>query len=128
MNIDVESQINIDRVEVETCARAGCCENGKALQLEFSNWTLDGLVQPANTWSIATRLIPTKHPGSCGVYIKIFSKAALAAWGYLALRAPTENLASHLECNGVKWTFARHSTVNERESLMQLLTFESDDR
>lgn len=122
-DIDVQSQIHLDRVEVETCARQDVCEDGKYCN---SNFSID------HGWfsSIGTHMVYHYTPsaieqaGSCPIYIRVFDKAALAAWGFLAFRK-NEDLPARFICNGVTWSFKGHSVCQTRHDLIQRISFDS---
>lgn len=124
MNIDVASQINLDRVEVETCARQDVCQNGKPCSNAFN--VTPGWFGTAGKHMVY-QFLPTadEAKGNCPIYFRVFSKKDLAAWGYLALRAPNEDLPAHMVCNGVTWSFAGHSMCQTKYGLIQRLTFDT---
>ncbi len=125
MDIDVVSQINIDRVEVETCARQDVCEHGKPCT---GNFQIDQTWFGAAGNHMVYHYLPStdESTGTCPIYFRIYSKVDLAAWGFLAFRSAQENLPGHMICNGVPWSFAGHSMCQTKAGLIQRLTFDQD--
>lgn len=123
MDINVVSQINLDRVEVETCAREDVCENGKPCN---GNFTIDDGWFGTSGKSMTYHYLPSpdESVGSCPIYFRVYAKTDLAAWGFLAFRAPTETLPGHMVCNGVSWNFAGHSMCQTKAGLIQRITFD----
>lgn len=123
MDIDIVSQINLDRVEVETCARQDVCESGKPCN---GNFAIDADWFGAVGKHMVYHYTPSvdESVGSCPIYFRVYSKKDLAAWGFIAFRSKTETLPSHTVCNGVTWQFAGHSMCQTKAGLIQRITFD----
>lgn len=121
LDIDIRSPIHIDRVEVESCGRSDVCEAGKNCNQNFS--------VDADWWGqVGKHMVYRYHPlgeetSGCALYIKVYDKAALAAWGFIAFRK-NEMLASRFICNGAGWTFAGHDVCQTKVAKIQTLTFD----
>lgn len=121
-DIHVESQIRLDRIEVETCARQDVCQNDKhcppSFEVESGWWGNPGK-------RMVYHFIPSaiEAEGSCPIFIKVFDKAALAAWGFLAVRKD-ETLSGLFVCNGQSVLYPGHSVCQTKAGLIQRLSFE----
>lgn len=123
MDIDIVSQINLDRVEVETCAREDVCENGKPCN---GNFSIDQGWFGTSGKHMVYHYLPStlESKGTCPIYFRVYAKTDLAAWGFLAFRSAQENLAGKMVCNGVSWSFAGHSMCQTKAGLIQTLSFD----
>ena len=123
MDIDVVSQINLDRVEVETCARQDVCENGKPCN---GNFAIDDGWFGTSGKHLVYHYTPStdEAAGSCPIYFRVYAKTDLASWGFLAFRSADENLPAHMVCNGVVWQFSGHSMCQTKAGLIQRITFD----
>ncbi len=119
--IDVRSQININRVEVETCARLRVCEFGKPCDQDFKidpGWW----GSPGRDMQYTYRPSQAELTESCPVFIRIYDKKVLAAWAYLAGRNG-EDLPARMSCNGEDVKFSAHSVCNPKAGLINELFF-----
>lgn len=122
--IDITSQIHIDRVEVETCSRQDVCQNGKPCSAVFnvdSGWW--GSSGKHMTYEYTPSAV--ERTESCPIYFRVYDKAALAAWGYLAFRNG-EELPATFTCNGIDWRFSGHSVCQTKSGLIQRISFAQD--
>jgi len=122
VNIEVTSQINLDRVEIETCSRQDVCQNGKPCPATFKIDT-DWFGKPGKKLYYAYLPTELEKGPSCPIYIRVFDKRALAAWGFLAFRN-NEDLVGHMLCNGEKKDSVGHSVCQVKAGLIQ--TFKTD--
>ncbi len=119
--IKVRSQININRVEVETCARLKVCEFGKPCDADFkidSGWWGNAGRDMSYTYTPSSAELAE----SCPVFIRVYDKKVLAAWGYLAGRNG-EDLPAKMACNGEEVKFSAHSVCNPKSGLINELKF-----
>lgn len=125
VDIGVVSQINLDRVEVETCARQDVCENGKPCN---GNFAIDDGWFGAAGKRLVYHYTPSvdEAQGSCPIYFRVYAKTDLASWGYLAFRSADETLPAHTVCNGAGITFSGHSMCQTKAGLIQRITFTTD--
>lgn len=127
MDIDIVSQINLDRVEVETCAREDVCESGKPCN---ANFALDDGWFGTQGKHLVYHYTPStdEAAGACPIYFRVYAKTDLASWGFLAFRTTTgatpETLPAHMVCNGVPWKFSGHSMCQTKQGLLQRIVFD----
>lgn len=120
---NIKSEIDIDRVEVETCARQDVCQNAKNCLKIFDvekGWFGDPSKEMRYTF------VPSdiERAGRCPVYFRVFDKSALAAWGFIAMREEEEKLPGTFYCNGKKQQYAGHSVCQSMTELIQKLAFD----
>lgn len=121
-DIAVSSIINIDRVEIQSCARLDVCEFGK--KCNDTTFKIDSgwFGKPGNTMTYHYIPGETELGESCPIHIKVFDKEVLAAWAFIAFRNG-EELPATFTCNGVNWKFAGHSVCQTKKGLIQKITF-----
>jgi hypothetical protein len=124
--IDVTSVINLDRVEFESCARQDVCQNGKNCSSNFYRMDTGWFGKPGQHMIYYYQPNEVERKGSCPIYIRVFDKQALAAWGFLAFRAEDETLQAHFSCNGFMWKYAGHSVCQTKAGLIQQISFDED--
>ncbi len=124
-DIDIQSVIHLDRVEVETCSRQEVCENEKQCSSNFQ--AIDDGWFGATGKHMVYHYTPTAFEamGNCPIYFRVYDKSALAAWGFLAFRSLDENVPAKFVCNGTNWKFAGHSVCQIKAGLPQQLSFDS---
>lgn len=125
--LQISSLINLDRVEIETCSRQDVCQNGKNCASSFYSVETGWFGSPGKR--MIYHYVPNaiEKQGKCPIYVKVFDKQALAAWGFVAFRnGVEENLSAHFACNGIGWTFAGHSMCQTKAGLIQEISFEQD--
>lgn len=119
--ITIDSQINLDRIEVETCARQEVCQNNKYCSSNFSVQN-DWWGNPGRHATYTFTPSDVEKTESCPLHIKVYDKKVLAAWGFIAFRNG-ESLPGHFTCNGEGVTYAGHSVCQTKAGLIQRLTF-----
>jgi hypothetical protein len=121
--IEIWSDINIDRVDIETCGRIAVCQRNKPCD---SNFELE------KGWfgSAGKHMVYSYKPGvtemgeSCPLHVKIFDKNVLSDWFFLAFRNG-ETLPAHFTCNGQGYKYAGHSVCDTKSGVIQNITFEA---
>lgn len=131
-DIEVWSEINLDRVEVETCSRQDVCQI-KAGALACDKRDSDN---PQGKFEIDTGWFgdagkhmiyhyvpsPKEVSESCPLHIKVYDKKVLASWAFLAFRNG-EDLPATFSCNGVGWKFSGHSVCQTKQGLIEQIQF-----
>lgn len=123
-DIYVESLINLDRVEIQTCAREDVCQVGKDCDLNL--FTVD-----TGWFGQAGRRMTYRYwPGdvelgeNCPLHIRVYDKRVLAAWFFLGFRNGYD-LKAKFTCNGVTEPYAGLSVCQTKKGLIQRISFES---
>ncbi len=127
-DVQVQSQVDIDRVEISTCSRHDVCQiKGGALACDANRFAI-GLDWFGNPGKLMTyRFAPDKkeRDDSCAnVLIAIYDKNTLAAWGYLDFRTdPLNNFAAEFTCNATDHPFAGVSVCSAKAGTIQEINF-----
>jgi hypothetical protein len=120
-DIDVQSEVHLDRVEIETCGREAVCEHGKYCSPDFK--IDDGWWGGAgNHMKYSYKPSVAESAGSCPLYIRVYDKKALAAWGFIAFRKD-EELPSRFINNGISWNFRGHIAAQSKVGKINQLMF-----
>lgn len=128
-DIQIQSQVSIDRVEISTCSRHDVCQvKGGTLACDPARFKVDtdwfGNAGKYMTYHFS----PDKkeHDDSCAnLEVSIFDKNQLAAWGYIVLRTdPAKNFAAHFTCNGTDWKFSGVSLCSVKAGTIQQINFD----
>lgn len=125
MSIRIKSLIDIDRVQITTCARQDVCEKTGdcpvAMKIE------DGWFGAAGKTAVYN-FTPSKKElegYTCPIYIEVFSGNSLISWGMIGFRTD-ENLPVHVSCNGQDWTFSGVTVCQSKGGLDQQMSFDQD--
>ncbi len=127
-DVNIQSQIDIDRVEVSTCSRHDVCQyKGGALACDGSRFEISpGWFGNPGKFMVY-HFIPDRKEkdDSCSnILIAIYDKNVLAAWGYLDLRAnPNDNFPAQFTCNAIDWKFAGVSVCSAKAGTIQEINF-----
>lgn len=126
IDINIQSLVNIDRIQVTTCARQNVCEkNGDCPSGAFT--LEDGWFGQAGK-NATYHFSPTKKElegYTCPLYIEVFSSNSLVSWGMIGIRTD-ENLLGHLSCNGEAQKFAGVDVCQSKGGLDQQIWFDTD--
>jgi hypothetical protein len=123
-DIQVQSPVHIDRVEVSTCSRHDVCQvKGGYLACDLSRFTVDtGWFGSAGKY-MTYRFIPDereKRDSCSNLTIEIYDKNALAAWGYVFLRtSPEIYFPASFTCNATDWKFSGVSVCSAKAGTLQ---------
>ncbi len=123
-DIDILSQVTLDRVEVETDGRQDVCESGKVC--DENKFTIDKgwWGRPGNhmVYHYRPSVVESDKKAPSSIYFRVYSKRDLAAWGFLALRRG-EDLPGRIICNGDSISFKGHSVCQTKFGKTQRLIF-----
>lgn len=124
-DIEIQSLVNIDRIQVTTCARQDVCEkNGDCPSDNFK--LEDGWFGTAGK-TATYHFVPSKKElegFTCPMYIEVFSLNSLVSWGIIGLRTD-EKLPAHVSCNGFPWTFQGVDVCQSKGGLDQQIWFDA---
>lgn len=129
--IQIQSQVNIDRVEISSCSRHDVCQiKGGSLACDSSRFNIDtGWFGNAGK-SMTYIFVPDRkeRDDSCAnLMIAIYDKNSLASWGYLVLRSnPADNFPALMTCNATDWKFAGVSVCSAKAGTIQEINFASE--
>ncbi len=124
-DIDIQSQVTLDRVEVETDGRQDVCEANKYCDQRKFTIEKDFWGNPAQSmvYHYTPSVVEADSKAPSSIYFRVYSKKDLAAWGFLALRK-SEDLPAHMICNGISWSFKGHSVCQTKFNKIQRLIFD----
>lgn len=132
--VSIWSAVNIDRVEVSSCARHDVCQI-KGGVLACDQRTSDnpnGRFDVDTGWfgkagkSMQYYFRPDRkeRDDSCAnLMIAIYDKNSLAAWGFLDFRNPAANFPAKFTCNATDWNFAGVSVCSAKAGTIQQINF-----
>ncbi len=130
IDIQIWSQVDIDRVEISTCSRHDVCQlKGGSLACDPNRFAVskDWFGNPSK--SMTYRFIPDKverYDSCANIMIAIYDKNMLAAWGYLDLRTnPENNFPANFTCNAIDWKFSGVSVCSAKAGTIQAIYFSS---
>ncbi len=126
----VQSEVNVDRVEISTCSRLDVCQvKGGALACDTSRFTVDSGWFGGTSKFMGYTFVPDlkEMDDSCAnMTISIYDKNALAAWGFLIFRTHPENqFPAVMTCNASDLTFAGVSVCSAKAGTIQMITFDT---
>jgi hypothetical protein len=127
--IYIESLVNIDRVEISSCARHDVCQvKAGSLACDLSRFHVEKswFGNPGKKMLYVFRPSSREKQGNCAnLTIAIYDKQALAAWGHLTFRATPElNFPAKFSCNATDWTFAGVSVCSAKAGYVQKIYFD----
>ncbi len=129
-DIQVWSQVDIDRVEISTCSRHDVCQiKGGSLACNPARFNVSqdwfGNAGKTMVYHFSPDLV--EREDSCAnIMIAIYDKNTLAAWGYLDLRtSPESNFPAKFTCNATDWTFSGVSVCSAKAGTIQAIYFSS---
>lgn len=127
--IQVWSQVDIDRVEISTCSRHDVCQKkGGDLACDPSRFTVDTgwFGNPGKYMTYHFQPDRKEKDDSCAnLMIAVYDKNALAAWGYLDLRTnPASNFPAAFTCNATDWKFSGVSVCSAKAGTIQEINFD----
>ncbi len=127
IDIDIQSQVTLDRVEVETDGRQNVCEFGKICDKDKFFIDQSWWGNPGNhmVYRYTPSVVENDKKVPSSIYFRVYSKRDLAAWGFLALRR-NEDLPAKFICNGDGITFKGHSVCQTKFGKIQRITFTTD--
>jgi hypothetical protein len=128
-DIQVQSQIDIDRVEISTCSRHDVCQvKGGDLACDPSRFLVERSFFGNAGKFMTYHFSPDKkeRDDSCAnLMIAIYDKNVLAAWGYVHFRTnPEMNFPAHFTCNAADWKFQGASVCAAKAGTIQDVTFD----
>ncbi len=105
LSIRFISPISMDRLQITTCAREQIIDNAGS--------------------QYVYNYVPTPDEvkGPCPLYAEAISKGSLTTWFFLGLKS-TEDLASHVWCNGEGWRYSGMSVCQSKAGLIQSISFD----
>lgn len=112
VEVKLVSNVPMDRLQITSCSRQDVFENVDAGWFGGSGKTF--------TYTYAPSAIELK--GVCPLYIEIYSKADLTAWGFVAFKTD-EKLPAKVACNGIDWSFSGMSICQTKAGLEQAMSF-----
>ncbi len=124
IDIDVSSQVQLDRVEVETDGRQDVCQVGKVCDENKFNIDKSWWGNPGNhmVYHYTPSVVESDKKAPSSIYFRVYSKHDLAAWGFLAIRRG-EDLPARFICNGDGINFKGHSVCQTKSGKIQRITF-----
>lgn len=136
--VTIWSAVNIDRVEISTCARHDVCQI-KGGELACNQRTQDNpngrfvvdtgwFGNAKKTMQYYFRPDRKERDDSCAnLMIAIYDKNTLAAWGFLDFRTnPEMNFPATFTCNATDWHFAGVSACSAKAGTIQQIIFPND--
>ncbi len=135
-DVQIWSQVNIDRVEISTCSRHDVCQiKGGVLACDIkSDRNPNGRFQVNKDWFgnpgkyMVYTFIPDlkERDDSCAnATIAIYDKNALAAWGYIVFRSNPENeFPATMTCNASDTKYAGVSVCSAKAGTIQQINFD----
>ncbi len=135
-NIQIWSQVNIDRVEISTCSRHDVCQiKGGTLACDAkSQENPGGRFTVSRDWFgnpgkyMTYEFVPDRkeHDDSCAnMTIELYDKRALAAWGYMDFRSnPESNFPAVFTCNAADTKYSGVSVCAAKAGTIQQINFE----
>lgn len=118
--IKIESQINLDRVTVETCGRSHVCSNTKPCIDAFD---ISGGFFGGTGKKMTYTYIPAEHEKECSIYVEAWDKDVLAAWGYLGFIPKENKLPAQVICNGETKNYTGHAVCQSKIGILQRVRF-----
>ena len=104
LSIKFTSPIKMDRLQITTCAREEIIDNaGQSYTYQYSP-------------------TPDEAKGPCPLYAEAISRDSHTSWFFLGLKS-TEDLRSHVWCNGEGWTYSGMSVCQSKAGLIQSISF-----
>jgi hypothetical protein len=127
--IQVDSLVNIDRVEVSSCSRHDVCQvKAGELACDPSRFAVD------TTWfgNAKRKMVYWFQPNDrerrdacANLTIAVFDKNALAAWGHVVFRdSPQDNFPARFSCNAREWAFKGTSVCSTKIGYIQAIKFD----
>jgi hypothetical protein len=129
-DIQIQSQVDIDRVEISTCSRHDVCQaKGGDSACDPSRFLVERSIFFGNPGKFMTyHFTPDRkeRDDSCAnMMIAIYDKNALAAWGYLDFRTnPLSNFPAKFTCNATDWSFQGVSVCSAKAGTIQEINFD----
>lgn len=128
-DIQIQSQVDIDRVEISTCSRHDVCQvKGGDLACDPSRFLVERSFFGNAGKFMTYHFKPDskeKDDSCANMMIAIYDKNSLAAWGYLDFRTqPENNFPAHFTCNAADWDFMGVSVCSAKAGTIQLIRFD----